>query len=118
MIGREKRGVKNCEMAKSKKNKNKAKLNLTVRDEQRNKLEQMASLENRSVSNLIEVMADERWKRLAEQQGVAYAKTVAEAMNLKLDMDNPADREKLRRAVLDLVAGRKMPKEQGASPSR
>jgi hypothetical protein len=47
-------------------------------------------------------MADERWKRLAEQQGVAYAKTVAEAMNLKkLDMDAPADREKLRRAVLD-----------------
>jgi hypothetical protein len=45
-----------------------------------------------------------------EQQGVAYAKTVAEAMNLKLDMDNPADREKLRRAVLDLVAGRKMRK--------
>ena len=99
-------------MAKSKKNKNKAKLNLTVRDEQRNKLEQMASLENRSVSNLIEVMADERWKRLPEQQGVAYAKTVAEAMNLKLDMDNPADREKLRRAILDLVAGRKMPKKK------
>jgi hypothetical protein len=41
-----------------------------VRDEQRNKLEQMASLENRSLSNLIEVMADERWKRLVEQQGV------------------------------------------------
>ncbi len=97
-------------MAKSKKNKNKAKLNLTVRDEQRNKLEQMASLEKRSVSNLIEVMADERWARLAEQQGIAYAKTVAEAMNLKLDMNNPADREKLRRAVLDLVAGKKMPK--------
>jgi hypothetical protein len=49
-------------------------------------------------------MADERWERLAEQQGIAYAKTVAEAMNLKLDMENPADREKLRRAVLDLVA--------------
>ena len=32
---------------------------------------------------------------LAEQQGVAYAKTVAEAMNLELDADNPADREKL-----------------------
>ena len=106
-------GGKKLRMAKSKKNKNKAKLNLTVRDEQRNKLEQMASLENRSVSNLIEVMADERWMRLAEQQGVAYAKTVAEAMNLKLDMDNPADREKLRRAVLDLVAGRKMPKQKG-----
>jgi hypothetical protein len=43
-------------MAKSKKNKNKAKLNLTVREEQRNKLEQMVSLEKRSVSNLIEVM--------------------------------------------------------------
>jgi len=56
----------------------------------------MASLENRSVSNLIEIMADERWERLAERQGIAYAKTVAEAMNLKLDMDNPADREKLR----------------------
>jgi hypothetical protein len=44
---------------------------------------------------------------LAEQQGIAYAKTGGEAMNLKLDADNPADREKLRRAVLDLVAGRK-----------
>ena len=86
-------------------NKNKGKLNLTVREEQRNKLEQMASLEKRSVSNLIEVMADERWERLVEQQGVAYAQTVAGAMNLKLDADNPADREKLRRAVLDLVAG-------------
>ena len=98
-------------MAKSKKNKNKAKLNLTVREEQRNKLEQMASLENRSVSNLIEVMADERWERLVEQQGVAYAKTAAEAMNVKFDMNNPADREKLRRAILDLVAGRKMRKQ-------
>ena len=102
-------------MAKTKKNKNKAKLNLTVRDEQRNKLEQMASLENRSLSNLIEVMADERWKRLAEQQGIAYAKTVAEAMELKLDMNNPTDRKKLRRAVLDLVAGRKMPKQKRPS---
>jgi uncharacterized protein (DUF1778 family) len=98
-------------MPKFKKGKNKAKLNLTVRDEQRNKLEQMASLEKRSVSNLIEVMADERWDRLAEQQGIAYAKTVAEAMNLKLDMNDPADREKLRRAILDVVAERKMPKQ-------
>jgi hypothetical protein len=55
---------------------------------------------------------------LVEQQGVAYAKTVAEAMNLKLDMDKPADREKLRRAVLDLVAGRKMRKQKGASLGR
>ena len=29
-------------------------------------------------------MADERWERLAEQQGVAYVKTVAEAIKLKL----------------------------------
>ena len=100
-------------MPKFKKDKNKAKLNLTVRDEQRNKLEQMASLEKRSISNLIEVMADERWDRLAEQQGIAYAKTVAEAMNLELDMNDPADREKLRRAILDVVAGRKMPKQAG-----
>jgi uncharacterized protein (DUF1778 family) len=112
VIGFEERGTGNLRMAKSKKNKNKAKLNLTVRDEQRNKLEQMASLENRSLSNLVEVMADERWTRLAEQQGVAYAKTVAEAMKLKLDMDNPSDREKLRWAVLDLVAGKKMPKQK------
>jgi uncharacterized protein (DUF1778 family) len=103
-------GSKKLPMPKSKKNKNKGKLNLTVREEQRNKLEQMASLEKRSVSNLIEVMADERWERLVEQQGISYAKTVAEAMNLKLDMGNPADREKLRRAILDLVAGRKMRK--------
>ena len=71
-----------------------------------------AHYEKRSLSNLIEVMADERWERLVEQQGIAYAKTVAEAMNLKLDADNPADREKLRRAVLDLVAGRKMRKQK------
>ena len=62
-------------MAKSKKNKNKAKLNLTVRDEQRNKLEQMASLENRSVSNLIEVMADERWKRNTAKLALAISRT-------------------------------------------
>ena len=65
-----------------------------------------------NLSNLIEVIADERWDRLVEQQGVAYAKTVAEAMNLKLDMGNAVDREKLRRAVLDLVAGRKMRKQK------
>ena len=99
-------------MAKPKKNKNKQKISLTLREEQRNKLEQMAAIEKRSVSNLIEVMADERWERLVERQGIAYAKTVAEAMNLKLDMDSPADREKLRRAVLDLVAERKGRKQK------
>ena len=99
-------------MAKRKKNSTKLKINLSLREEQRNKLEQMAAIEKRSVSNLIEVMADERWERLAEQQGIAYAKTVAKAMNLKLDMDSPADREKLRRAVLELVAERKGRKQK------
>jgi len=99
-------------MAKPEKNSTKLKINLTVREEQRNKLEQMAAIEKRSVSNLIEVMADERWERLVEQQGVAYAKTVAEAMNLKLDMDSPVDREKLRRAILELVAEKKRPKRK------
>ena len=99
-------------MAKSEKNNNKLKINLTLRKEQRDKLQQMAALEKRSVSNLIEVMADERWERLVQQQGVAYAKTVAEAMNLKVDMDNSADREKLRRAVLELVAEKKHRKEK------
>src|SRR6516225_9369045 len=99
-------------MPKPKKNKNKQKINLTLRGEQRNKLEQMAAIEKRSVSNLVEVMADERWGRLAEQQGIAFAKTIAEAMNLKLDADNPADREKFRRAVLDLVAERKGRKQK------
>src|SRR6478609_7892255 len=103
---------KTLPMAKLKKKKNKVKFNLTVREEERNKLEQMASLEKRSVSNLIEVMADERWERLAEQQGIAYAKTVAKAMNLELDMDSPADRERLRRAVLELVADRKGRKQK------
>ena len=68
-------------MTKSKKNKNKAKLNLTVREEQRNKLEQMASLENRSISNLVEVMADQRFERLAEE---APAGKLSEAQKQEL----------------------------------
>jgi hypothetical protein len=59
-------------------------------------------------------MADQRWERLAEQQGIAYAKTVAEAMNLKLDMDNPADREKLCRAILGLCRREKNAKAKTA----
>jgi uncharacterized protein (DUF1778 family) len=97
---------------KSERKNNKLKINLTLRKEQRDKLQQMAALEKRSVSNLIEVMADERWERLVQQQGIAYAKTVAEAMNIKVDMDNPADRERLRRAVLELVAGKKRRKQK------
>jgi len=60
---------KKLRMPKSKKNQNKGKLNLTVREEQRNKLEQMASLEKRSVSNLIEVLADERWEPIGRAAG-------------------------------------------------
>jgi hypothetical protein len=41
------------------------------------------------------------------------AQEETQVWHLKLDMNNPADREKLRRAVLDLVAGRKMPKKKG-----
>jgi uncharacterized protein (DUF1778 family) len=55
-------------MAKSKKNKNKPKLNLTVRDEQRNKLEQMASLEKRSVSNLI------AGRKMRKQKGASLSR--------------------------------------------
>jgi uncharacterized protein (DUF1778 family) len=100
-------------MAKSKKNNNKPKLNLTVREEQRNKLERMASLENRSVSNLIEVMADERWERLAEQQGVAYAKTVAEAMKLKLDGGTIQQTGRNCAGQFSILSpGRKMPKQK------
>jgi hypothetical protein len=54
--------------AKSKNNKAKLRFNLRAREEQLDKLKQMAALEKRSVSNLIEVMADERWERLVEQQ--------------------------------------------------
>jgi hypothetical protein len=84
---------------KPKKKKNNQSRSSTLRCMKSNKLEQMASIEKRSVSNLIEVMADERWERLVGQQAIAYARTVAEAMNLKLDRDTPADREKLRRAI-------------------
>ena len=81
-------------MPKSKKKNQKPKLNATVREEQRKKLEQMAALEKRSVSNLIEVMADERWEKLAEREGVDYAKTVAEIAGLKgLRADKETDRK-------------------------
>ena len=58
-------------------------------------------------------MADERWKRLAEQQGIAYAKTVAQAMDLKLDMDNPADREKSPSSSRSCRPGEKCESKKG-----
>ena len=83
-------------MLKSKKNKNRPKLNLTVREEQRNKLEQMASLENRSVSNLIEVMADERWHRLPEV-APADKQELADTMLEEHDALGKVVRENIRR---------------------
>ena len=97
-------------MAKSKKNKNKAKLNLTVREEQRNKLEQMASLEKRSVSNLIEVMADECWVRLPEgapagkspeSQKQWLAETIREAHKALIKVDRKTTR--LCKPVVDNI---------------
>jgi hypothetical protein len=69
--------------------------------------QQMAALEKRSVSNLIEVVADERWERLVEQQGITLKRSRSDELQTR--HGNPADREKLR-AQFDLVAGRKMPK--------
>ena len=56
------------------------------------------------MSNLIEIMADERWEKLAEREGVDYAKTVAEIAGLKgLRADKEADRKVFRREVLEQV---------------
>src|SRR5215467_9453077 len=92
-------------MAKSKKKNNrKPKLNITLREEAKQKLAALAELEKRSVSNLIEVMADERWEKLADREGVDYAKTVAEIAGLKgLRVDNATDRKVFRREILERV---------------
>ena len=56
------------------------------------------------MSNLIEIMADERWEKLAEREGIDYAKTVAEIAGLKgLNADKEADRKTFRREVLERV---------------
>jgi hypothetical protein len=68
------------------------------------------TLERRALEKTVKI-SDVK-DRAFRQKGIAYANTVAEAMNLNLDMDNPADREKLRRVILDLVAGKKMPKQK------
>ena len=101
-------------MTKSRKDKNRSKLNLTVGEERRNKLEQMASLENRSVSNLIEIMANERWDRLAEQQGVAYAKSVADAMDLNRRGQSSRPREIA--PTVRYCRRRKMPEQKRRLP--
>ena len=89
---------------RKKKNNRKPKLNITLREETKQKLAALAQLEKRSVSNLIEVMADERWEELADREGVDYAKTVAEIAGLKgLRADNATDRKLFRREILERV---------------
>src|SRR5262249_8919456 len=87
-----------------KKNNWKLKLNITLREETKQKLAALAELEKRSVSNLIEVMADDRWEELAEREGVDYAKAVAAIAGLKgLNADKAADRKVFRREILNRV---------------
>jgi hypothetical protein len=90
--------------SKKKKTNQKPKLNITLRQDTKQKLAALAELEKRSVSNLIEIMADERWEELAEREGVDYAKTVAEIAGLKgLSADRAADRKVFRREILERV---------------
>ena len=89
---------------RAKKGKQKPKLNITLPEETKQKLAALAQLEKRSVSNLIEIMADERWAELAEREGVDWAKTVAKIAGLKgLRADKEADRKKFRREILERV---------------
>jgi hypothetical protein len=89
---------------RKKKNNQKPKLNITLHEDTKQKLTSLAQLEKRSVSNLIEIMADERWEKLAEREGVDYAKTVAEIAGLKgLNADKEADRKVFRREILERV---------------
>jgi len=89
---------------KKKNNNRKPKLNITVREDTKQKLAALAELEKRSVSNLIEIMADERWEELAEREGVDYAKALAEIAGLKgLSANKAADRKVFRREILERV---------------
>ena len=82
----------------------KPKLNITLREDTKEKLAALAELEKRSVSSLIEVMADERWDELAEREGVDWTKTVANIAGLKgLNADKAADRKIFRREILERV---------------
>jgi len=89
---------------KKKNNNRKPKLNITVREDTKQKLAALAELKKRSVSNLIEIMADERWEELAEREGVDYAKALAEIAGLKgLSANKAADRKVFRREILERV---------------
>jgi hypothetical protein len=86
------------------KSNQKPKLNVTLHDDAKQKLRALARLEKRSLSNLIEIMADQRWEKLAEREGVDYAKTIAEIAGLKgLRADKDSDRKAFRREILERV---------------
>jgi predicted CopG family antitoxin len=90
--------------SKKKKTNQKPKLNITLSEDTKQKLAALAKLEKRSVSNLIEILADKRWEELAEREGIDYAKTVAEIAGLKgLNADKEADRKVFRREILERV---------------
>ena len=56
------------------------------------------------MSNLIEVMADERWDNLADREGVDRAKTVAAIAGLKgLNANKERDRKVFRSEILERV---------------
>jgi Ribbon-helix-helix protein, copG family len=98
------KNAKSPAVMKPKTGNQKPKLNITLHEDTKEKLAALARLEKRSVSNLIEIMADERWERLAEREGVDYAKTVAEIAGLKgLNADKEADRKVFRREILERV---------------
>src|SRR5215831_18933456 len=87
-----------------KKGNQKPKLNITLHEDTKRKLAALARLEKRSVSNLIEVIVDERWEKLAEREGIDYAKTVADIAGLKwLNADKESDRKLFRREILARV---------------
>ena len=89
---------------RKKKAQQKPKLNITLPEDTKQKLAVLAALEKRSVSNLIEIMADDRWEELADREGIDYAKTVAEIAGLKgLSADKEADRKAFRREILERV---------------
>jgi hypothetical protein len=109
--------TKNLYAIKPKRTKSnqKPKLTITLHTDTKQKLIALAQLEKRSVSNLIEVMTDERWEELAGREGVHYAKTVAEIAGLKrLSADKEADRKEFRSEVLEGVL--KFKKDEGHSP--
>ena len=103
-IGGAPKGNADMELKRKKKSNQKPKLNITLPEVTKQKLAALAQLEKRSVSNLIEIMADERWEALAEREGIDYAKTVAVIAGLKgLRADKEADRKKFRREILERV---------------